>query len=82
VRLSLNEPDPEVNRRARSLLPNIVSVEVLQPDEDAGPMPPRPAATAPPRDHFTAFYRREHQRDPSSESLTLFDELYIQASES
>lgn len=82
VELTLQTPDPDLNRRVRRLLPNIVSVEVQQPETEATPVGARPPATAPPRDHFAAFYRREHDREPPADNLALFDELYITAAES
>jgi exonuclease SbcD len=80
ARISIDAPDPDLNRRARRLLPNLVSVDAVEPASIDVVTPSRPPATAPPRDRFEAFYRRAHQRDPAAATLALFDELYEQAS--
>jgi exonuclease SbcD len=79
VVLDLDAPDPDVNRRARRLLPNIVSV-VAPRRAPAAASEPRPDVSEPPRQHFAAFHRREHGCEPSAETLALFDELYDAAS--
>jgi hypothetical protein len=76
----LDAPDPDLNRRVRKLLPNVVSVDRTEPEVETPEVPGRPIVTAPPKDHFSAFYRREHQREPSSDTQALFDELYLAAS--
>ena len=80
ARVSIDGPDPDLNRRARRLLPNLVSVDVLEPASVDVVPPPRPPITAPPRDRFEAFYHREHQSKPTADTLALFDELYHQVS--
>lgn len=78
VRVTLDTPVPDLNRRARQLLPNVVVVEAVLPDRD--PDRPSPvAASVAPTDQFRAFYQREHQRDPRDETVALFDELYTLA---
>jgi exonuclease SbcD len=80
VNITLDEPDPDLNRRVRGLLPNVVSVDRTHPEVETTQVPDRPVATAPPREHFAAFYRRVHQREASAYILELFDELYVAAS--
>lgn len=80
VRVILDAPEPDLNRRVRKLLPNVVSVDRTEPEVQTPQAADRPIVTAPPKDHFSAFYRREHQREASIETLTLFDELYLAAS--
>jgi DNA repair protein SbcD/Mre11 len=80
VQMILDAPDPDLNRRVRKLLPNVVCVDRTEPELESPQAADRPIATAPPREHFGAFYHREHQRDASIESLALFDELYVAAS--
>lgn len=80
VHVTLDEPDPDLNRRVRDLLPNVVSVDRIDPEPETTTVFDRPVATAPPREHFTAFYRRAHQLEVSADSLELFDELYLAAS--
>jgi hypothetical protein len=75
---------PDLNRRARQILPNIVVVEAVLPETAAGDIESgrtsRPVAVVAPLDQFRAFYRRVHQRDPQPETLTMFSELYAEAS--
>jgi DNA repair protein SbcD/Mre11 len=80
VQIALDAPDPDLNRRVRKLLPNVVSVDRTEPEPESPQTADRPLATAPPREHFGAFYRREHQREPLTDTLALFDELYFAAS--
>jgi exonuclease SbcD len=84
VRITLDSPMPDLNRRARQILPNIVVVEAVLPETAAGDIESgrtsRPAAVVAPLDHFRAFYQREHQRHPQPETLTMFSELYAEAS--
>jgi exonuclease SbcD len=84
VRITLDSPVPDLNRRARQILPNIVVVEAALPETAAGDIESgrtsRPAAVVVPLDQFRAFYQREHQRDPQPETLSMFSELYAEAS--
>jgi exonuclease SbcD len=75
--IRLEAPDPDLGRRARRLLPNLVVVDVELPADRVGDDLDKAPATAPPRDHFAAFYRRAHRREPSPETLALFEELYM-----
>lgn len=80
VTIAVEAPDPDLGRRARRLLPNIVSVDVDRPADLGTGDVTRAPASAPPKDHYAAFYRREHQRGASPESLALFEDLYMTAS--
>jgi hypothetical protein len=85
VRITLDAPVPDLNRRARQILPNIVVVDAVLPeaaaaDSDAERMS-RPMAAVAPLDQFRAFYHREHQREPQPETLTMFSDLYATASQ-
>jgi DNA repair protein SbcD/Mre11 len=77
VRVTLDTPLPDLNRRARQLLPNVVVVEAILPETEALPAPT--AASVAPIDQFRAFYQREHQRTPQENTVALFDELYALA---
>lgn len=85
VRITLDSPMPDLNRRARQILPNIVVVEAVQPETTAsdaeGGRTARPAVAAAPLDQFRAFYQRQHQREPQSDTLTMFSDLHAIASE-
>jgi len=80
VRITLDTPVPDLNRRARQLLPNVVVVEQLLPDLDQDRPVQVPTSVAP-IDQFRAFYQREHQREPRDETVALFDELYALGAE-
>jgi DNA repair protein SbcD/Mre11 len=83
VRIALESPMPDLNRRARQILPNIVVVEAVLPEaptgDDASARPT--ASTVAPVDQFRTFYQREHQREPRVETVTMFSDLYAEASQ-
>ena len=85
VRITLDAPVPDLNRRARQILPNIVVVDAMLPEASAThsegqrTLGAQPAVA--PLDQFRTFYQREHQREPSSDTLTTFSELYAEASQ-
>jgi DNA repair protein SbcD/Mre11 len=75
VRVLLDVPMPDLNRRARQLLPNIVAVEAVSaatPQPEAAPSP----LAAAPRERFRSYCLRAHQCEPGGDALALFDELY------
>jgi DNA repair protein SbcD/Mre11 len=85
VRITLDTPVPDLNRRARQILPNIVVVDAVLPeshdgDSDAARAPREPATPAP-LDQFRTFYQREHQREAQPETLTMFSDLYATTSQ-
>jgi exonuclease SbcD len=84
VLITLDSPMPDLNRRARQILPNVVAVEAVLPDtstgESHGEHPPPPTAAIAPLDQFRAFYQREHQREPQAETLAIFSDLHQAAS--
>jgi exonuclease SbcD len=83
VRIALESPMPDLNRRARQILPNIVVVEAVLPEAPTGDDDSaRPtASTVAPVDQFRTFYQREHQREPRVETVTMFSDLYAEASQ-
>ena len=85
VRITLDAPLPDLNRRARQILPNIVVVDAVLPESHDGDSDaaraPRAAATPAPLDQFRTFYQREHQRAAQPETLTMFSDLYATASQ-
>jgi exonuclease SbcD len=84
VRITIDTPIPDLNRRARQILPNIVVVDAVLPEQPLAngetERASRPAAAVAPLDQFRAFYQREHQRDATDATLNLFSELYEAAS--
>ncbi|MGE3959645.1 MAG: exonuclease SbcCD subunit D [Vicinamibacterales bacterium] len=78
VRVALDAPAADLNRRVRQMLPNVVVVDAVLPDA-TGPEPgPSPEGEAP-VERFRAFHQRRHHRDASPESVALFHELYALA---
>lgn len=79
LRVTLDTPLPDLNRRARQLLPNVVVVEAALPEAVVN-RSTAPADAVAPADQFRAFYIRQHQREPREETTTLFNELHSLAS--
>lgn len=81
VRVLLDERTPDLNRRVRQMLPNVVVVDAVMPDADetTSPVPGPDSINLAPVERFTAFYRRQHQREPKPDVLELFSELYARA---
>ena len=85
VRITLDAPMPDLNRRAVRSCPTSSSSMPCSPNEsaagsDTDRTPRAPAAVAP-LDQFRTFYRREHQREPLPDTLTAFSELYADRSQ-
>jgi exonuclease SbcD len=84
VRITLDAPMADLNRRARQILPNVVVVDAVLPESAAGDVDtasgPRPAVAVAPLDQFRTFYEREHQRPAPPDTLTMFSDLYETAS--
>jgi exonuclease SbcD len=86
VKVLLDQALPDLNRRVRQLLPNVVVVETFLPEAAndgagagagaAATDQTRDVAATAPVDQFRSFYRRAHQREASEETLDLFSELY------
>lgn len=81
VRVSLDEHAPDLNRRVRQMLPNVVVVEAVLPDVEPGDGSIQVAAPGggAPVDRFRAYYVREYQREPKPAVTDLFSELYAHA---
>ncbi|MBS1816692.1 MAG: exonuclease SbcCD subunit D [Acidobacteria bacterium] len=79
VRVTLDAPMPELNRRVRQMLPNVVVVDAVLPElSPAGPEPGAVALHAP-VERFKAYYQRRHQAEPRGDTIALFNELYAAA---
>jgi exonuclease SbcD len=78
VRIVLDTPMADLNRRVRQLLPNVVVVDSALPEVEAARPEPALASLAP-AERFRAFYQRRHQRDPQDDTIALFNELYAHA---
>ena len=81
VKVILDTPMPDLNRRARQILTNIVVVDAVLPETSPGAGPdPDPVGPKPPVEQFRAYYLREHQREPQRATIELFNELHASAS--
>jgi hypothetical protein len=78
VTVPLSERDPDLNRKVRRLLPNALVVRAELP-QTGSELDSRPERSAPPREHYRAFHRREHHSEPEIELVGAFDELYALA---
>lgn len=85
VKITLDTPMPDLNRRARQILPNIVVVDAVLPESPGGDTggdgASRPVSAMAPVDQYRAFYRRDHQRDAPDATVQLFSDLYAAASQ-
>jgi len=80
VKVTLDTAMPDLNRRARQILPNIVVVDAALAETGPGPGPgPEPVGPRPPVEQFRAYYQREHQCQPQPVTIDLFNELYQSA---
>ncbi len=80
VKVILDTPMPDLNRRARQILPNIVVVDAVLPETSSGPGPgPDSIGPQPPVEQFRAYYLREHQCQPQPATIDLFNDLYQSA---
>lgn len=77
VRVALETPLADLNRRVRQLLPNTVVVDAVLPELDGSGRTEPVAASLAPVDRFRAFYERRHQRPPQADMVALFNELYV-----
>ncbi len=75
VEVPLEEADPEINRKVRTLLPNAVSVDVRLPKSKVEEKPRPRLETHSASEVFADYYRDRHERDPSAELLKTFEEL-------
>lgn len=78
VIVKLDQPDSEVNRRIRDLLPNAVSVdceyreqEKIRANEDLD--------TVEPKGLFRDYFLKQHGREPEPDLLTAFEQLRVEA---
>jgi len=79
VTVPLTEQDSDINRKVREILPNALVVRVDLP-APTGDNVERFAAGASAPEHYSAYHRKEHDRDPDPEVLETFQQLYEQTS--
>jgi exonuclease SbcD len=75
VLVPLESPDPDINRKVRTLLLNAVVVDVRLPEGDVEEVPSISVADHTPNELFRDYYRRRHGQEAEAGLLALFDEL-------
>jgi hypothetical protein len=80
VVVTLEKPDPDINRRIRNLLPNAVSVDCEIPHETATGVETSFDSSLP-SDVFRQYFRETHGRDASDELIEIFNGLREEAEE-
>ena len=79
VTVPLNAPEPDISGKVKRLLPNAVVVRAELPETEQEEDEDRPPPGAPAADVFTAYFRRQHGRDPEDALIETFQELYQRA---
>ena len=80
VTVRLTQKDPDINRKVREILPQALVVRVDLPEAEVRDSD-RPAAGAPAKELYAAYYRRVHERDPEPKIVATFQQLHEQARE-
>ena len=80
VTVKLTEKDPDINRKVREILPNVLVVRVDLPQAEVWDSD-RPEAGAPATELYAAYHRREYEREPEPTVLDTFQQLHEQARE-
>jgi exonuclease SbcD len=80
VRVRLDAPDPDINRRVRALLGNALVVDVEIPARTTPSGGTRPPADAAPLEIYAAFHRDRHGADPDAAVAEAFAALHAAAS--
>jgi exonuclease SbcD len=79
VVVPLEEPDADVNRKVRKLLPDAVSVDVELPAPSNGGPARLSLRDHAPREVFAGYYQDRYGTTPEPRVLEAFDELYHEA---
>jgi exonuclease SbcD len=80
VTVPLIEPDPDLNRKVRALLPNALVVRAELPEVDEPTERPLESGL-PPVGHYAAYHLRVHSQAADLAVLDAFQDLYDQVSE-
>jgi exonuclease SbcD len=75
VTVPLGEPDPDLNRRVRELVPNALTVHAELPD---APPPATSGRSRSPADMYAEYHQRRHGRPPEPGVAEAFRQLYEQ----
>jgi exonuclease SbcD len=78
ITVPLEEPDPDLTRKVRSLVPNAVVVHAELPERPS-PESDRPAAGATPVELYRAYHERRRGDKPDEEIVAGFQALYQEA---
>ena len=78
ISVPLEEPDPDLARKVRAMVPNAVVVHAELPERPA-PGPGRPPASATPVELYQAYHQRRHGEQPGEEIEAGFQALYQDA---
>ena len=73
--MPLDEPDPDLNRKVRQLVPNAVVVYPELPRREVTPAS-RPGPSAGPLELYRAYHGQRHGQAPTLEVEEAFDGLY------
>lgn len=79
VTVPLTEKDPDINRKVRQILPKTLIVKVELPETNEASVARLPASASA-SEHYGAYHRKEHDRDPEPAVLETFQQLYDQGS--
>ncbi len=74
VFVTVDGPIPGIADRVREALPNALDVGLVYKRAEGEP-PGEPVSSLAPRDQFTAYYRSQHQAEPSEDLMGAFDEV-------
>jgi exonuclease SbcD len=75
VTVPLSEPDPDLNRKVRELVPNALRVHAEPPDV---PVPATSGNGKTPDEMFAEYHQRQHGRPPEPGVAEAFRQLYEQ----
>jgi len=78
VTVPVTEKEPDINRKVRDLLPNALVVRVDLPETEQQQVI-RLSPNASSVDHYTAYYKNEHQTDPAPDVIETFQYLHTEA---
>ncbi|MEO6197509.1 MAG: exonuclease SbcCD subunit D [Dehalococcoidia bacterium] len=74
VFIKIDQPTPGLNREIHDLLPNVVHIETVRPEQQGAPEANMPQDS--PSEQFLAYYRAQHgENEPSTDLINLFNEL-------
>jgi exonuclease SbcD len=80
ITVPLAEPDPDLSRKVRALVPNAIVVRPALPERQPPDGPrDRPAAGAAPIELYRAYFRRDQGEPPDEEIEAAFQDLYAEA---